>query len=341
MKENKLNNLLNDEEFIDLSLSYSRVSDFDRNGPIALERRTVVENEGVKHGSLVDVLLTDQLTGLKDFDKSFVVADIVKPTATLGALADIILLNYNKIPSTQEIYQICKLNNFWKRQLEETVIANFNNQDFMNYLKQMFETKNKTIITTVEYQKAKEAVSVFLNHKFTHKLFYNNFDNYYQVNFEYKYKYFKFRGILDKLTIDHNDKVVYMEDIKTGESKGDKFIESFIKYRYYLQEAVYTKAFETIKKMFNLDDEYYLAPFKFIYLCKTENTPLIYVVPKNWHDAALNGFTTISGFEYKGLDENIERIYYHWKNKHFDYSKEIYENNGIINLKDNFIKINE
>ena len=341
MKESKLKTLIDNEENIDLSLSYSRVSDFDRNGPVALDKRTHIENEGIKHGSLVDILLTDKMTNEKEFDKQYVVADITKPTATLGLLSDIILNNYEKVPTIQEIYEICKLNDFWKRQKEDTIIANFNNDEFLDYIKFKIETKDKIVITKEEYYKAIESVVNLLNNKFTHHLFYNDLDNYYQVKFEFKYKYFIFKGILDKLTIDHKNKIVYMEDIKTGEPKADKFIESFIKYRYYFQEAVYVKAFDKIKEMFNLSDEYKLAPFKFIYLCKTEDTPLVYVVTSEWSKAALNGFKTTSGYMYKGLDENIERIYYHWKNKHFKFSKEIYENSGIINLNDDFIITNE
>jgi hypothetical protein len=342
MKESKLKTLIDNEESIDLSLSYSRVSDFDRNGPIALDKRTHVENEGIKHGSLVDILLTDKMTNKKEFDKQYVVADITKPTATLGLLSDIILNNYLEIPSKEIIFKIIAKNNFWSRTKNIDLLnQEFDKPEFWEYLKIKIETKDKIVITKEEYYKAKESVVNLLNNKFTHYLFYNDLDNHYQVKFEFKYKYFIFRGILDKLTIDHKNKIVYMEDIKTGEPKADKFIESFIKYRYYFQEAVYVKAFDKIKEMFNLSNEYKLAPFKFIYLCKTEDTPLVYVVTLEWSKAALNGFKTTNGYTYKGLDENIERIYYHWKNKHFKFSKEIYENNGIINLNDDFIITNE
>lgn len=341
MKENKLNNLLANEEEIDLTLSYSRVSDFDRNGPISLVRRSIVDNEGVKHGSLVDILLTDRLTNSEEFKKDYVVADIIKPTAMLGTLTDIILKNYMEIPNTQEVLNICKINNLWKRQKEDTIISNFDNDEFWNYLKIKFETKDKIVISNEEYFKAKESVDILLSHEFTKDLFYNDLENHYQVKFNIKYKYFYFRGIIDKLTIDRDKKIVYIEDIKTGESKAVKFIESFIKYRYYFQEAIYQKAFEDIKQMFNLDNDYKLAPFKFIYMGKTESNPLVFTVSKKWSDAAVHGFTTKNGFTYRGLDENIELIYYHWKNKIYDFDKEIYENNGIINLKDDFIVVDE
>ena len=82
-------------------------------------------------------------------------------------------------------------------------------------------------------------------------------------------------------------------------------------------------------------------PFKFIYVGKTESYPLVYTMTDKWIRSALNGFTTTSGYKYKGLDENLDNIYYHWKNKKYNYSKEVYEKKGSLNLNDDFIKVND
>jgi len=59
LKENNLNTILNNDEKIDLTLSYSRLSDFDRNGPQALIRKSDIDNQGIKHGSIVNDLLVE------------------------------------------------------------------------------------------------------------------------------------------------------------------------------------------------------------------------------------------------------------------------------------------
>ena len=69
MMKNKLEKILSDEEDIDLKLSYSRISDFDRNGPQALIKRREINTDGTKHGSIVDILLVDKLEGTNEFDK--------------------------------------------------------------------------------------------------------------------------------------------------------------------------------------------------------------------------------------------------------------------------------
>jgi hypothetical protein len=339
MKENKLNNLLDNDEIIDLRLSYSKISDFDRNGPISLIRQTFVDNEGVKHGSLVETLLLDKLLSTNDFDKNYVLLDIEKPTATLGSITDIILNNYTEIPTIEEVLNIVNKNAFWSRSKDDTKIANFNIPQFWDYLKIKFEGNSKIIVNKEQYDKAEKSANILLTHEFSKDLFYNNLENHYQVEFNYYYKGFLIKGFIDKMTIDRVNKRVYFEDIKTGEGKNDKFMESFMKYRYYFQALIYQKAFNILAEKYDFSD-YTLMPFKFIYIGKTENYPLVYIMTDKWIKSALNGFTTTSGYKYKGLNENLDNIYYHWKNKQYEFNKEIYENKGIINLNDDFIKVN-
>ena len=343
MKENKLNKVLSDEENIDLRLSYSRVSDFDRNGPQALIRPSNPDTDGIKHGSLVDVLLVDTITGSKEIENQYVIIDENKPTAMLGTLCDIILNNYVEIPSKEGVLNIVKLNNLWSRTKdEEKLIANFNIPEFWNYLKHKFETKGKSVVSVDDFNRAKKSVEILLNHKFTHSYFkkYKSVEHHYQISFEIKYKSFTFRGILDKMTIDRKEKKVYFEDIKTGEGKSYKFMESFLKYRYYFQGFLYQQAFDYLSKIYNFED-YTLMPFRFIYISKSEDNPIVFVMSDKWQNASQKGFTTQNGYNYRGFDECLDLIYYHWKNKKYDFPKEIDEQNGLLLLNDNFININD
>ncbi len=235
---------------------------------------------------------------------------------------------------------VVKKNSFWTRTKDETkLIAEFDKNEFWEWLKVKFETKDKIIVTHKDYEDAQECVNILLNHKHTHHLFYNDFENYYQYNFEFEYKKFKIRGVIDKLSIDKKNKILYIQDIKTGSSKADEFLISFLKYRYYIQEAVYSLAFDSICRNLNLEG-YILAPFKFIFIGRYEKVPHIFSITEKWHNAALNGFKTKSGYKYKGLNENLDLIYYHWKQKVYHLSKEVSENNGEILLNDEFIEVN-
>ena len=320
-KKNTLAQLLSNEEVIDLKLSYSRISDFSRNGPKALIKPSNPDGQGLRFGSLVDDLLVDKITDSNVFKDLYVIYDDNKPTATLGVLCDIIIDNYDNIPDKNTVLKIVRNNGFWSNiKLEEKLITNFDKDEFWNYIKIKFETKDKVVATKKEYQDAAECVDLLLNHKHTYSLFNNNFENHYQYKFEYYYKGFHLRGIIDKMSINHVNKIVYMEDIKTGSSRADEFSKSFIKYCYYFQESVYVKAFESICKALGLED-YTLAPFKFIFIGRGEKVPHVFEISDKWHNAAINGFTTKAGYRYKGLDENLDLIYYHWKNKLYDFSQ--------------------
>ena len=82
-------------------------------------------------------------------------------------------------------------------------------------------------------------------------------------------------------------------------------------------------------------------PFRFIYICKTEDNPIVFKMSNKWQDASQKGFTTHNGYVYRGFDECVDLIYYHWKNKKYDFPKEIDEQNGLLLLNDNFITIND
>lgn len=83
----------------------------------------------------------------------------------------------------------------------------------------MMDNRTKIIVPTLDYQKAKNAVEIFLTHPFTEHYFNNNLENHYQVSFSIKIKNFTFKGFIDKITIDRENKKVYFEDIKTGSGK--------------------------------------------------------------------------------------------------------------------------
>ena len=91
---------------------------------------------------------------------------------------------------------------------------------------------------------------------------------------------------------------------------------------------------------FNLID-YTLENFKFLFIGKSENVPIIFEFTEKWNQAAIKGFNTKSGYFYTGIDENLKKVYYHWKNNKYDFSKDVYEQNGNLILNDNFIEVNE
>lgn len=324
----------------DLRLSYSRVSEFDRKGPKSLIKRSKVEGEGVTIGGLTDTLLFEP----KKMDERYYIFRFSKPTATAGELATIILENYAEKPSIEETINIIKTNKFWGSIKDpDKLIAKFNDAQFWGYIDAMYECGSKEVITHEDLEVANILCDILRSHKFSKDIVNShdkNQNKYAQIKFDLKYRGFKFIGIIDMVVVDHKAKTIQLIDLKTGAGSIAEFLTSFMKYRYYFQSALYQMAYDYICKELKLK-EYKLLPFKFLYIGRYERVPFVYTVTDKWIEAATKGFTTPSGFTYKGLEENVDAINWHWTNKEFDLNQELVESNGSLTLKDDFITINE
>jgi hypothetical protein len=336
-KISKLNQVLDNEDETIRDLSYSRVSDFDRNGPIALIRPKKEETQALKIGSLVDNLLFETKEFIK---KEYYVFDGVKPTETLGILCDIIIKNYSDIPSEEQVLQIIAHNKLWSNIKDvEKLKLKFNGSDFWEYLKCMFETVDKVIVTTKDMNDANELKTILETHKYSRDIIFSDLSSYNQFYFEFKYLNFNFRGLIDKILVDHKTKKVRLIDLKTGTDSALEFENSFIKWRYYFQGTIYTLAFNTICSKLGLVG-YTLDDFEFLYISKKEKIPILFKMSKNWFNAGIKGFS-IGKYRYKGLNEICEEITWCVKNNEYEIPKSIVESNGELYLKDNFIELSE
>lgn len=341
MKKNQAeeeNELYGVDNVLDIKLSYSKLSSFIEGGAKALVRKKELTGDGINEGGLIDCLLFSP----NNFKKEYYIFDGTKPTATAGELCDLVFQLFNKIPKVEEVVEVSRKHGYWSKVVNpETYINKFNTEDFWGYLKAQYESKSKTIITTEQLQRAEEVVEILKSHNYSKLIVAfptKTQSKYAQYKIEYRYKNVIFRGILDLLVVDHKAMTVQMIDLKTGTPAAELFSQSFVKYRYYLQEAVYQQAFEQICKDLGLEG-YKLLPFQFLYISRFEKIPLLYTVPEKWSKAALNGFTTKSGYLYKGMNQIIDDITWHWTNQKFDLSRETYEKEGSLILKDDFIEI--
>ncbi len=320
-----------------LKVSYSRLSDYDRNGASALLEKSNVQSVALHKGSLVNDLLFVNV----DFDDKYTMKIYEKPTATLLKLSNIIIENYVDIPTHDEIVTIIRNNEFWKTTKDANLINQYDKPEFWEYLKIQMNGAEKIPITPSMKIEADEIVHILKTHPHSRYLFTSeHIEIKSEISFEIPYGKVILRGIIDMVELDHKNKTIRLIDLKTGGESATEFTHSFVKWRYYLQEAVYMKAIDYIKSILNVDD-YSVLPFQFLYIGLREKIPVIMTVTDKWHNAALNGFTTAAGYDYKGLDLLLEEITYHWVNKVFDVPYEIHKQGGHIKLNDVFITENE
>ena len=320
------------------AFSYSRFSDFDDKGPHVLIEKRIKKTNALMIGNLVDDMINPDV----DINKIYFRTDIVKPSATLGKLTNIILDNFSKMPSKQKVLEIVKRNNYWSNIVnEDTLIKQFDKNDFWEYLKIMYQVKKKTIVTTDQYLYAEDLANIVKQHEFTKYLFTTpHIQIFYQVKFNINYKGLYLRGIVDFVVVDHKERTVTIMDLKTGKEDALDFMKSFINYRYYLQEAIYMQAVGAIMKKLRISKrKYKVKPFTFLYVSKSQKVPMFHVVSEKWSEAALKGFETRFGTKFRGLDQITEDVKWHLHNKIFDMTRAVYETQGHHILKDNFINV--
>lgn len=323
----------------DLRLSFSRVSEFDRNGPRSLIDRQKISGEFLDFGSLVDDMLQPDF---KITDKYYVF-DGEKPTAMLGILCDELIINMvNSNPNLPaDDYRILLLTTIknlglWKTTKDDDKLVAKFTPNALEYVTAMVESTGKTLVTNLLVQEAEEMVSVLKTHEFSRDFILGDLE--YQVEVNFEIGNFKFLSFLDYIKIDHVNKTIRGIDLKTGSKPVSEFLSNFIKYRYYLQGVIYSLALQYYALTNDLEG-YEILPFQFLYCGRYEKIPTTLEFTDKWFKGALNGFTTNAGYKYKGLIELVDNIEWHWRNEVFNMSKEQYENNGLVKINDEFINI--
>lgn len=335
------------KELVSNNISYSLLKAIDDSGPQALINKINITNSGIDFGKQLDdfISLTKEEFNTKYLivnntieDDLFKLAQIVLRDVTINNAK----LQFNDAKTINTLNAIAKNADLFKRiKLDESRIKKFNTNEFFEFLKFLELNLDKSFITPEEYSKLIDARASLFNHKSTKKYFNcgDDCEEIYQLEINFKYKNRNVKTILDKIIINHNDETIEPLDLKSGSVDSYEFMKSFFNYKYYLQGGLYVKAIEEWIKTSELA-HYKILPFKFIFLPTYNlNNPKTFIFTNKWYEASWKGFSTNSGYKYRGIDELIDILIWHIENQVFNETKEFYENEEI-ELDDSFIKIN-
>lgn len=334
------------QQLVSNNNSNSLLKSFDEHGPKALIRRINPYNKGIDFGSKLDDFIS--LTK-EEFNKQYLIVQNGL-TGDLFKLAEVLVkdvtINTHKliIPNDKIIGIINAIainaELFKRIKLDASRITKFNSNEFYEFVKFLDNHKEQTFITPDEYSKLIEAQSSLFNHKST-KSYFNlpdTCEEIYQLELNFMYKGRNMKGILDKVIINHTNMTIQPLDLKSGSFPAKDFMGSFFKFKYYMQGAIYNKAIkEWIKDSSFIG--YTILPFKFIYLPTFDcNNPKTFILSEKWEQAAWDGFTTNSGYKYRGIDELVDEINWHIRHQVFNETRDFYENQEIM-LDDSFIHL--
>lgn len=336
---------ITEQEYRDLpNISYSFLSALDRLGP-AGAMKEVTPNEAMIFGTMVDNMI-DGTFDNKDYyiTQSIDIGEKIKPAI------DVLLLNIenkmgglklSNIDSDLSKYVdslVYVLNNndidyYKKRTAESRAASIIKDTGAIAYFKAQIESFGKTIITFEMLSDAKECTNILKANEFTKNIFDDNLpdiDTFYQFKYKWDSNGLQFKGMLDRLIIDHKNKLIKPYDLKTGGKSVLDFESSFYGYRYDIQALLYKAICMKIRDESYPD--YKVDNFRFVYISRYEKVPLIWEVTDQILKYAALGYIR-KGKKVKGVKELVEDYRWYLANSfNVNFPEKVYENKGVLEI---------
>lgn len=298
-----------------------------------------VKSVAMMLGTIVDFKLFNPE---EDWDKHFHINSVQKPTGQMGVFVDVLYsktLKYldeeNNITTDfltifQEAYDFVQKEGKFKGKSLEKVLEMFTS-DGEGYYSECRNSFGKTVVDIslltgaekiIEDLKSSEFVGDIINNNFT-----GNTQVFDQLAVFYEVNGLKFKSLLDKVVVDHDNKMIIPYDLKvTYSSEG--FPYTYNNMKYWIQAGVYQLALLNWAIQ-NEIDHYEIIPLSFIVADSSlKNKPVIYQTSKDSLKQALEGVS--KPVFRKGVLQLINEIKWHLETGIWNYSKEAFENKGKL-----------
>lgn len=271
-------------------------------------------------GKMIHALLLEE----QKFNDMFIISPSNLPTGNLRSVLDRVF--YHHIELKRNGDQREKLDEFDQAILDVMKDMNYHQSlktdqqrldkiftgEAYNYWAFLQMKGNKTLIDQETYDFCKNAVDIIKTNKDLCKLIgceTTEFDNLQVFNeepfeLELRDKPFGMKGIIDNVVINHDEKVIYVNDIKTTSKDLKDFPESIEYYSYWMQAVIYLSAIGM--KNSQLIESGYQLKFHFVVIDRAFQTyafPVTESTLNKWFD------------RYK---EVIEIAEWHYTNKSYE-----------------------
>jgi hypothetical protein len=273
------------------------------------------------HGKIIHALLLEE----NKFNDLFIISPGVLPTGNLKLVIDRVFFHHLELEKNgderdrledfdQAILDVLKdINLHQSLKTDQQRLDKILTGDAINYWDFLKTKGNKTLIDQQTYEFCKNAVDLIKTDVQICELIgcnvteFDNKDVYNEVllNAQMNGKPFGLKGIIDNIVVDHDKKVIRINDVKTTSKDLKDFQDSVEFYSYWMQAVIYTTLVTT--KFFNyIDTEGYSVEFRFIVIDKMFNVYPFLVSTKTLGDW-LTRFLTC-----------LEKAEWHYINKRYD-----------------------
>lgn len=323
--------------------SYSRLSKL-AEGPQAYRASLAedVKSSAVALGSAVDLLLTDP----DNFQNEIYVMTTDKPNSEM-------MRTFCEVYAETNDQGIARESSGFKIGID-AIVKKFDKEG-VDYYNALIEAGSKKIIDAEQMFRANQIVHNLRTSDFT-KQYFTKSDNreiLFQVPVTWKQVIPSlsnpnvgiecvFKGIIDMVEVRHDINTITPIDLKTGE---ESFRKSYFKYKRYLQGAMY---YMGLIHMYGLHTDYSIMNTKFIYAdTKLIYPPVIYRMNDSDIEGGINGVPYFMSsnlidkdlflykdktYKHKGYVQLAAELHWHEVNDIWDYSYDVYQNNGEIEI---------
>lgn len=303
------------------------------------------DNQASNMGRIVET----QLMEPEEFDNRFYLSSLA--TAPTGLMLEFVEALYkhtteatdefgNVTREFKDIVQDAYVDSGFKIKLE-AVLAKFEGSDAEIYYKEIREIRSKglTVVTTQDVSNADKIVAELRSNQFTSEIV-NLIDssrwsvkNQFQIE-GYEVDGVKLKSMLDKMIVDHDNRIIHIYDLKCTWSV-ENFLEEYYLYRRaYIQAYLYWRAVLSLTEDKTNELYGYNVVFPRFIVCDSTNyyAPLIYVVNQIDMADAYDGFEH-KGRKYPGVKQIIDDLKWAKENDVWNISKENYVSKGLVGIR--------
>lgn len=296
--------------------SYSKIAKYAKDGFTAIVNmdKPSSPTPSMEFGSLFDAMITRtmdvmNLYQIVDNDvppSEKAVVEYLANTNTSSSLNDI------QNEQFQTAFDICKYHTNWKFDTCKQKILNYDN--YYKILK-----SGKKLVSKEDWDDAYEMYHAFKSSPYLNDLFgrqnTDTVEYLYQTQYVVPYTLPSGRTVQvkimpDLIKVDHKAKTIQLVDLKTSSDPAWNFQDNFVRFAYYIQAKLYSDVIEIIKDHDADLQEYYILPYLFTDISRTDKIPVTYTYDQN-AESQRDGFSFTKGdkvYSYKSWQILLDEI---------------------------------
>lgn len=328
-----------DEYRQDTAISYSTISRFEREGWRNLSSLfTKIDTPALLFGNAVDCMLTD---GKEAFDERFIVCEFPVLSDSLLSITKVLFSRYGdthrRIDTIDDeiISSVAVDNGYYAGASYKATRVKKVKESCNEYYSLLALAGDKIILSQRDYNDMSICVDELRTNSITKNFFNidpwdNNIEKVFQLKFRAEWNGIPVRCMFDELIIDHENKIIYPIDLKTTGYPEENFQNSFAHWRYDIQAKLYTYILQECIKKDPYFSQFSIKHYQFIVINRRTVAPIIWEFHRNFSEVDLQDET---GKIYRDWRKILTDLNYYLTNPNLKYSKEVIENNCIMQIK--------